>query len=103
MMKEIPGGPSVELREYLFNLILYRQSHAIPDFIKRYPDCANWPLHSNMTPLMDAVTQDYSEIVKMFLEAGARVGDRTDVNQMTAMYFCGRAPKCIDLLLEYGA
>ncbi|MEZ0224806.1 MAG: ankyrin repeat domain-containing protein, partial [Alphaproteobacteria bacterium] len=24
-------------------------------------------------------------------------------NQMTAMYFCGRAPKCIDLLLEYGA
>lgn len=103
MMDDIPGGPSKELREYLFNVILYRRGDLIPGLLEKYPDAANWPLHSNMTPLMDAVMQNYSEIAKMLLEAGARIGDRTEVNQMNAMYYCGRAPDCIDMLLEYGA
>jgi ankyrin repeat protein len=103
MMEEIPGGPSIKLRTYLFDLILYRRSDVIPRFLEKYPDAANWRLHSDMTPLMDAVMQDYSEIAKMLLEAGARVGDRTKDNRANVMYYCGRAPNCIDLLLKYGA
>lgn len=103
MMEEIPGGPSIKLRSHLFDLILYRRSDLIPGFLKKYPDAANWRLHSDMTPLMDAVMHDYSEIAKMLLEAGARVGDRTKDNEMNAMYYCGRSPNCIDLLLKYGA
>jgi hypothetical protein len=103
MMEDIPGGPSIKLREHLFNLILYRRNDLIPGFLKKYPDAANWRLHSDMTPLMDAVMQDYSEIAKMLLEAGARVGDRTKDNRANVMYYCGRAPNCIDLLLKYGA
>ncbi|MEZ0223079.1 MAG: ankyrin repeat domain-containing protein [Alphaproteobacteria bacterium] len=103
MMEEIPGGPSVKLRTHLFDLILLRRSDLIPGFLKKYPDAANWRLHEDMTPLMDAVMQDYSEIAKMLLEAGARVGDRTKDNRVNAMHYCGRSPNCIDLLLEYGA
>ncbi|TAL27577.1 MAG: ankyrin repeat domain-containing protein [Alphaproteobacteria bacterium] len=98
-----PEEPSKELRDYLFNLILYRHSHLIPSFIEQYPGCVNWRLNSDLTPLMDAVMQDHFEIAEMLLKAGARVNDRTADNGMTAMYFAGRAPGCIDLLLQYGA
>jgi ankyrin repeat protein len=103
MTDEKPAEPSKELKDYLFNLILYRHSHLIPSFIKQYPDCVNWRLNSDLTPLMNAVMQDHDEIAHMLLKAGARVGDRTKDNEFSAMYFAGRAPNCIDLLLEYGA
>jgi ankyrin repeat protein len=98
-----PEEPSKELKDYLFNAILWRRGDLIPDFIKEYPDCVNWRLNSDMTPLMNAVMHDYYEIAEMLLKAGARVNDHTKDNEMSAMYFAGRSPNCIDLLLKYGA
>lgn len=103
MTDEKPDEPSKELRDYLFNLILYRHSHLIPSFIEQYPGCVNWRLNSDLTPLMNAVMQDHHEIAEMLLKAGARVSDRTAESGMNAMYYAGRAPGCIDLLLQYGA
>ncbi|MEZ0223078.1 MAG: ankyrin repeat domain-containing protein [Alphaproteobacteria bacterium] len=103
MKDETAPEPSKELKDYLFHVILYNRYDLVPPFIQEHPDCANWRLHSDLTPLMNAVMQDHHDIARMLLEAGARVSDQTADSGMNAMYYGGRSPGCIDLLLEYGA
>lgn len=96
--------PQQPLKDYFFNLILYRQSLAIPDFLKEHPDAPQWKFNNDLTPLITAVRQGHNEIVEVLLQAGACVGDRTD-HGFTALIYAGRDnnPAAIDILLKHGA
>lgn len=102
MTGETPAEPSEELKDYFFNLILYRQSNLIPPFLEKYPDSVNWRFSQDLTPLMESVMQQHHDITGMLLKAGAKVDDRA-VSGVNPMYYAGRSVGAIDLLLDYGA